>query len=91
MVAASKTISLLAAPRGNALIASADVPPGWQASWVTIIPFFGQIFNILGNSAKYFTTLEDCADFMAADLTNPDSGFVGHRVGVLNKAKAKSE
>ena len=94
MAPASKTVTLLDAPRGNSLNASADVPPGFQTSYLHNIPYLGPFLGIVGNAYKYGTILEDCADFLAADLENKDTKFVGHRVGVIDagsEAKGKTE
>lgn len=94
MAPASKTITLLDVPRGNPLNALADVPPGFQNSYLHNIPYLGPFFSIVGNAHKYGTILEDCADFLAADLENKDTKFVGHRVGVIDagsEGKGKTE
>ncbi|KAF6226708.1 hypothetical protein HO173_012375 [Letharia columbiana] len=88
MIPASKTVTLLDAPRGNPLNASADVPPGFQNSYFHNIPYLGPIISSVGNAPKYGTTLEDCADFIAADLEKKDTRFVGHRVGVIDAGTA---
>ncbi len=88
MVPASKTIDLLDAPRGNSLNASADAPSGFEISYLHSIPFLGPFISLIFNLTKYDTTLEDCADFIAADLEKDDTKFVGHRVGVINAGTA---
>ena len=88
MFPASKTINLLEAPRGNPLKASVDVPAGFQTSYLHSIPYLGPIISILGNVANYGTTLEDCADFIAADVEKKDTRFVGHRVSVIEAGTA---
>lgn len=55
------------------------------------VPFFGTLFSIFGNAPKYNIMLEDCADFIASDLENPHSEFVGHRVGLRDLGKAKAQ
>jgi len=53
------------------------------------IPLVGTLLNILTNVPSYGTPLEDCADFLAADLEKGlESEFVGKRVSVKVKAKA---
>ncbi len=91
MNSVNKTIEPLAAPHGNPLIASADFPPGWQDSYFHNIPVIGLLFGILGNAPRYATNLEDCADFIAADLEKTESEFVGHRVGVYDSGKGNVE
>ena len=88
MVPASKTINLLDAPRGNPLKASVDVPADFQKSSLHRIPYFGPLVAILGNFSRYGTTLEDCADFIAADVAKKDTAFVGHRVSVIDAGTA---
>lgn len=91
MLPGSETITQLEAPRGNSLVASVDVPPQWQPSSFARVPFFGTLFSIFGNAMRYNTKLEDCADFLAADLASSDRSYVGHRVGVINSGKGKVE
>ncbi|MCJ1414161.1 hypothetical protein MMC32_000486 [Xylographa parallela] len=79
---ASKTITLLEKPHGNPLISSVDVPAGWQPSRFARIPLIGTYMSIFGNMMAYTADLEDCADFIAADLAEPNRSFVGHRVSV---------
>ena len=85
---ASKTINLLDAPRGNSLNASADVPPGFQKSYLHGIPYLGPFISVVSNSMRYTITLEDCADFIAADLASKDTRFIGHRVGIIDAGAA---
>ena len=86
-----QSIKLLEAPRGNRLSISADVPPNWTDTYFKGVPFFGPLLSVLANAAKYTTKLEDCADFVAADLKRSDSTFVGHRVGAFDAGKGKTE
>ncbi|KAI9753617.1 MAG: hypothetical protein M1835_000973 [Candelina submexicana] len=91
MVPANKEIAPLSKPSGNPLIASIDIPANFSRFFFSGIPFFGPFCTVLLNAGKYGTTLEDNADFLAADLTNPDSEYVGHRVGVYDTGKKKGE
>lgn len=91
MEAAEPSAALLAAPRGNSLSAAADMPPNWQDSYFGFIPFLGPMICTMGNFMRYNTKLEDCADFIAADLETGDRKFVGHRVGVIETGKGKVE
>ena len=91
MLPISEKVSLPEGSRNNPLIASADVPPGWQDSYCRNVPFLGTLLSILTNASKYTIKLEDCADFIAMDLEKPNSEFVGHRVGLLESAKGKFE
>ena len=88
MVPENKTINLLDAPHGNQLVASADMPTGFQKSYLHGIPYLGPFISLLGNFLKYTTTLEDCADWIAADVEKKDTKFVGHRVSVINASTA---
>ncbi|MCJ1290233.1 hypothetical protein MMC34_001769 [Xylographa carneopallida] len=88
---ASASITLLETPRGNPLIASVDVPAGWQPSRLASIPIIGTYLSIFGNAMAYATDLEDCADFIAVDLAKPNRDFVGHRVSVKALGKGKAE
>jgi hypothetical protein len=48
----------------------------------------GIFLNVLSQGTDYYTTLEDSADFMAADLEKGlQSEFVGKRVGLKEKPK----
>lgn len=91
MVPVSKTIEPLSAPQGNSLLAETDVPADWQQSYFHNVPILGPYMSILGNVTKYATTLEDNADFIAADLKQTDSQRIGHRVGVVSLPKGKRE
>ncbi|MCJ1475234.1 hypothetical protein MMC13_003896 [Lambiella insularis] len=86
---ASQTITLLEAPRGNSFSTAVDVPPGWQPSYFARIPLLGTFLTVVGNVLRYNTDLEDCADFLAADLAKPNRSFVGHRVSVKESGKGK--
>ena len=91
MIPAGKAINLPDAPRGNPLNASADVPPGFQNSYLHNIPYIGPFFSVVGNAMRYTISLEDAADFIATDVEKEDTRFVGHRVGVIDAGKGKSE
>lgn len=91
MSPSSKTINLLDVPRGNSLNASADVPPGFQNSFFHRIPYLGPFISVIGNGYRYGTILEDCADFIAADLEREDTKFVGHRVGIITDTASKGK
>ena len=91
MSPSSKTITLLDVPRGNSLDASADVPPGFQNSFLHRIPYLGPFISVITNASRYGTILEDCADFIGADLERDDTKFVGHRVGVITNTASKGK
>lgn len=70
------------------MVAKADSPPAWKETFGSF-PLVGTYLNILAQAPTYTTTLESCADFMAADLENGlRSEWIGRRVGVKEKAKA---
>ena len=91
MAPAEKEITALASPRGNKLNASADVPPEWQHSMFWGIPFVGPVWDCFSNLLRYNIKLEDCADFIAADLEKADDKFVGKRVALIEVVKGKEE
>lgn len=91
MLPANKTIEPLSEPRGNTLVVENGIPADWRYSYLNQIPILGTILSIFGNILRYNTTLEDNADFMAADLENPDSKHIGHRVSVIDLPKGKKE
>ncbi|KAL8828834.1 MAG: hypothetical protein Q9170_006430 [Blastenia crenularia] len=91
MVPASQEITLLEAPRGNPLVAKNDSPPEWILTYLSSIPYLGVFFDALRNGMRYNTTLEDCADWLAADLSKEKSEHVGHRVGVIEGKKPKAQ
>jgi hypothetical protein len=70
------------------LAVGTDSPPDWGNA-LQGIPLVGTFLNILSNAPNYGTPLEDCVDFMAADLEKGlESQFVGKRVSVKVKPKA---
>ena len=83
MTPTSKEITFLDAPRGNSLIAKNDTMVDWSPTWLTRVPYLGVYADIVKNMMRYNTTLEDCADFLAADLTKEESEHVGHKVGII--------
>jgi len=89
MTAVNKEVGLLAAPRPSPLTASVDVPPSWRYTFLAGVPIVGPLFSVLVNALRYSISLEDCAEFMAADLEKAGSDFVGHRVGVIDGGKGK--
>ena len=86
-----QTISSLEEPRPSNVIASADTPPGWVFSYFNGVPFLGPLLSILGNAMRYNVKVEDCADFMANDLSYPSSEYINHRVGLISAGKGKRE
>ncbi|KAL6720603.1 hypothetical protein ACLMJK_002527 [Lecanora helva] len=90
MTPVNKTVALPDGTPSNPLVASADIPPGWTSSWLNSIPFLGPLVIVLVNAPRYNIKLEDCADFMAADLEKVDSEFIGHRVGLRDSGNGKT-
>ena len=73
---------------GNNLAASADSPPLFSKTWQWV-PLIGNYLSIFSQSMGYVAPLEDCVDFMAADLEKGlQSDFVGKRVGVKVRPEA---
>ncbi|KAI4199758.1 MAG: hypothetical protein LQ350_004385 [Teloschistes chrysophthalmus] len=92
MVPASKEITLLSAPRGHGLVSANDTMPNYMTTFLSGLPFgIGIASDMVVNALRYNTTLEDCADYMAADLAKGQSEHVGHRVGVIASGKGKKE
>lgn len=70
------------------LIANATTPPAWQESWIKYIPLIGNTLWCAMNASRYYTTLEQNADFIASDLETYDSRWSGVTVGVIDASKA---
>jgi hypothetical protein len=49
------------------LVAKADAPPSWATKYQSV-PLIGNYLNILSQAQSYFSVLESCVDFIAADL-----------------------
>jgi hypothetical protein len=74
----------------TSLEASADQPPSWSPALFNL-PLIGAHLNVAVQIQNYFSPLEDCVDFIAADLNSGlDSKWIGRRVGVKVKHKASS-
>ncbi|KAI0144614.1 hypothetical protein GGR57DRAFT_322379 [Xylariaceae sp. FL1272] len=69
------------------LVAKAAAPPEWKDSWMKSIPLIGKHIVIGSNASRYATTLEQNADFIASDLENRQSEWIGKAVGVIDPAK----
>ena len=87
----SKMIAFPEGIKSNPLVASADTPPEWIHTWFFGVPFLGPLVDILRNALRYNIKLEDCADFMAADLESSNTEFIGHKVGLKESDKRKPE
>jgi len=71
------------------LVAKADTPPAWVEKYRTI-PLIGNYLNIMAQIQSYSAVLENCVDFMAADLEKGlKSEWIGKRVGVKEKSKVE--
>jgi hypothetical protein len=70
-------------------VVRADAPPAWNQKYRRV-PLVGNYLNILSQVQNYFAVLENCVDFMAADLEKGlESDYVGKRVGVIEKSKIR--
>jgi len=87
MTAENLQVSLPANSAQNKLVASANSPPLWQDSWIKHIPFLGKVILAGMNAPRYNTTLEQNADFIASDLTDRESRWIGVPVGVIDAKK----
>ncbi|CAC9885070.1 unnamed protein product [Aureobasidium pullulans] len=70
------------------LTACATTPPMWMDSWLKYIPFLGKVILAAMNASRYDTTLEQNAEFIASDLEDRDSRWIGVPVGIID---AKSD
>ena len=69
------------------LVAKADTPPAWSKKYRSI-PLIGKYLNIMAQAQSYYAVLENCVDFIAADLEKGlQSEWVGKRVSVKEKSK----
>ena len=69
------------------LIASGDMPPLWHDFWVRYIPLVGKTLVCMMNAMRYQTTLEQSAEFIAADLEMYESPWIGKRVGTIDESR----
>ncbi|TVY25234.1 hypothetical protein LHYA1_G006519 [Lachnellula hyalina] len=69
------------------LVAKADAPPAWAEKYRKV-PLIGNYLNVMAQAQSYFSVLENCVDFMAADLDKGlESEWIGKRVAVKEKSK----
>ncbi|KAM0722336.1 hypothetical protein Q7P37_001777 [Cladosporium fusiforme] len=87
IVPESTTLSVPSRPSAGPLIACGGSPPQWQYSWVRRLPLIGRSLEAAMNASRYETTLEQNAEFIAGDLDNPDSQWIGTTVGVISEPK----
>jgi hypothetical protein len=69
----------------SSLDIAAEEPPSWSNA-LHGIPLIGPHLNVITQVHRYFSPLEDCADFIAEDLrVGLESQWIGKRVGVKAK------
>jgi len=69
------------------LVAKADSPPAWVDKYRTV-PLIGNYLHVLSQAQSYSAVLDNCTDFMAADLEKGlESEWIGKRVAVKEKSK----
>jgi hypothetical protein len=71
------------------LLAKAGEPPAWRNSWFSHVPLIGKAVVCAINAPRYATTLEQNADFIAADLEIGIDGseWIGKAVGIIDARK----
>jgi hypothetical protein len=71
------------------LVAKADAPLAWVETYRTV-PLIGNYLNVIAQAKSYYSIIEDCVDFIAADLEKGlKSEWIGKRVGIKEKSKVK--
>jgi hypothetical protein len=71
------------------LVAQADAPPAWGEKYRSV-PLIGNYLNIMAQMQNYYAVLENCVDFIAADLEKGlESEWIGKRVAVKEKSKVE--
>lgn len=71
------------------LVAKADAPPAWLGKYRRV-PLIGNYLNVMTQAQSYYSVLENCVDFIAADLEEGlKSEWIGKRVGVKEKSKVE--
>ncbi|RMY82657.1 hypothetical protein D0862_11939 [Hortaea werneckii] len=87
MKAKSSDLTSPTKTRQGKLTANATTPPLWHNSRLRLIPFLGKTLTVARNANRYETTLEQNADFIAADLESFESKWSGCAVGVIDPSK----
>ncbi|WVF72554.1 hypothetical protein IAT40_007371 [Kwoniella sp. CBS 6097] len=65
------------------VVGAADSPPKWTST-LAWIPFIGSYLNIMANTQRYGTTLEQLVEFIVSDLDQGvDSEYSRRRVGII--------
>ena len=68
------------------LVGGTPHPPGFKDVWVKHIPVVGRLFWIFSHIFMYQTSLEDNAEFIAADLEKKeDSEWIGKKVCTVER------
>jgi hypothetical protein len=86
MVPESANFSVPTRSLSAKLDAAANLPPRWKDSWLRHLPLLGKVIVCGMNASRYKTTLEQNADFIAADLEEGSSKWFGCAVGVIDAA-----
>lgn len=84
MTAEKSEVSVPAKSSQGRLTAEASSPPLWKDSWLKHIPFLGKVVLAAMNAPRYETTLEQNAEFIANDLKDRESRWIGVPVGVID-------
>ncbi|RMX78780.1 hypothetical protein D0869_08811 [Hortaea werneckii] len=87
MKAKSSDLSSPTKTKQGKLTANATTPPLWHNSRLRLIPLLGKPLTVARNANRYETTLEQNADFIAADLESFESKWSGCTVGVIDPSK----
>lgn len=71
------------------LVAKTDAPPAWTEKFRSV-PLIGNYLNVMVQAQSYFAVVENCVDFIAADLEKGlESELIGKRVAVKEKSKVQ--
>ena len=87
MVPASPNIVVPTKTLPSKLIANGGTPPLFNDSWLKYIPLIGKPLVAGMNASRYTTTLEQAADFIAGDLEEAESRWIGTTVGIIDAPK----
>ena len=88
MAPVSSEIVVPTKPLPAKLIANGVTPPLFKDSWLRYIPLIGRSIVAGMNAARYNTTLEQAADFIASDLEEgSESRWIGMAVGIIDEGK----
>lgn len=87
MTAESSDLSVPTKSSRARLTANAASPPLWRESWLSYIPLIGRALVFAMNAGRYETTLEQNAEFIANDLEDNESRWIGTTVGIVDGSK----